>query len=243
MGSIDVQLSSLQELESAFNSCASSLASLRGSINNYINQTIGQAQDIVAQYCQQEVEAARIFKAADAAYTACLSRRTWDDEDKCYRLSCNCEKRDKNRAEDAYRKASDLRKTAEQLLEDMKYEVSHFNSSPAGSGHIIDSLVDSETPKATERLQKFIELVSRHTSMSVGISYNGTNESRGGGANKVDTFQRGAEQLQNRIKARKFCDGQSKLLIRESYCNKCKCAPCKCDKTNQLIQMINSRSR
>ena len=136
-----VSSQALQILMDGLQSCASSVATLRGAVRAHINECLNTAKTIVARLKAIE-EAAKVrYERCSSAYYSCQRRQKYDEESREYRPSCSCEERDMKKAEDELYKARRTREQAEIRLQDMEREVGYYEQPTGGEG-MMNSIIN-----------------------------------------------------------------------------------------------------
>lgn len=225
----------LKALADGLQTCASSVARLRGAVRAHIDESLGAAKVIVMRLREVEAAANMRYERASAAYHSCRRRQKYDEESREYRPSCACEERDMKRAADALYKARHAREQAEMRLCDMEREVGSYRQ-PSGGEGIMDAITDAYVPDATARLSVLADKVSRYEGLviagiDIGDASSGT-PALGSPQSKAAGFGRGMERIREKMDRRAALFG--------NYCPKCKCCPCECDRIRELL-MSNSR--
>lgn len=230
-----VSSKALQVLLDGFQSCASSVASLRGAVRAHISECLNNARSIVARLRSIEASAQVRYESYRAAYYCCRERQEYDEESGEYRPSCSCEERDMKEAEDVYNKARSVREQAEMRLHDMEREVDDYERPMGGEG-IMNSITDEYAPQATERLFALKEKVVRYETLAItGIDVGDSSSSTPvleAPQSKTLAFGKATERLQEKMDRRAALFG--------NYCPRCKCCPCECD---NIREMLMSRTR
>lgn len=230
-----VSSDALQVLMDGLQSCASSIASLRGAVRAHINECMNAANTIVAKLKAIESAANMRYERCSYAYYACQRSQRYDEDKKAYRPSCSCEERDMKKAEDELYKARCARKQAEMRLQDMERELGYYEQPMGGEG-MMNSITDQYVPEGTNRLMAFKDKVQRYEALEiVGIDIGDNSSSTpvlSAPQSKAAAFGRGNERLQEKMRQRETLFG--------AYCPKCKCCPCECDNIRELLM---SRTR
>lgn len=233
----------LQVLMDGFQNCASSTAVLRGSVRAHITECLNAAKDIINRLKQIEQSAQQNYDRCSNAYYACQRSQRYDEESGEYRPSCSCEERDLRRADNELYKARSAREQAEKRLRDMELEVSYYEQPHGGEG-LMNSITNEFVPNATNRLMALNDKVIRYETLEVtGCDIGDSSSSTpilSTSQSKVSIFGKGKERLEEKMKANEFRKGIEKVkelerraIISKSYCNKCRCAPCQCDRVRE----------
>lgn len=225
-----VSSESLQVLVDGFQSCASSIATLRGAVRAHINECLSRAKTVVARLEYRETEAKQYYESCRSAYYSCQCRQEYDEESGEYLPSCSREENDMKEAEDIYYKACRKREQAELRLQEMQCEVDNY-SSPLGGEGIMDSITNDYVPQATKRLFSLSEIVQRYEALEItGIDIGDSSSSipiLEAPQPKALAFGKAAERLQEKMNRR--------AALFKNYCPRCKCCPCECDNIRELL--------
>lgn len=231
-----VSSEALRSLIDGFQECASEIAALRGEVKAHIDECIAEATDIVNRLREIEATAEERYDRCEAACSSCHSRQRYDEESGGYRPSCASEERRMEKAEREYRKARDVRESAESRLKDMEREVGYYTQ-PTGGDGIMNSITAEYVPEATARLMRMQDVVVRYENLAItGIDTGGIDSQApvlDAPQSKALGFGKGARRVQEKMDRRKALFG--------SYCPKCKCCPCECDRINELL-MLRTRN-
>lgn len=238
MSQAHVSSDSLQQLLNGVQDCSSSVASLRGSIRGHINECREMAQNIVNKLKAKENEAQMRYNVASDLYYSCMRRRKYDADSGEYRPSCTCEERDMRNADDELYKAKCAREQAEMRLRDMDQALTSYEQPMGGEG-LMNSITDDYVPNATERLMLLSDKVQRYEALNnfgtdIGDSSSSTPILQAP-QSKALSFGRASERLKEKMRrnASSFA----------GYCSKCKCCPCRCNKEQELRELIMLRTR
>ncbi|MDE6278276.1 MAG: hypothetical protein K2M06_09255 [Muribaculaceae bacterium] len=230
-----VSSEALHRLMDGLQSCASSVASLRGAVRAHINECLNTAKTIVARLKAIEDAAKARYEHCYSAYYSCQRMQKYDDESGEYRPSCSCEERDMKNAGDELYKARCAREQAEMRLQDMEREVGYYEQATGGEG-MMNSITDDYVPQATNRLMALNDKVQRYEALEIAGIDIGDNSSSTptlqAPQSKALGFGKGTERLKEKMRQREALFG--------AYCPKCKCCPCECDIIRELVM---SRSR
>lgn len=169
MAQANVDLNSINSLDSALNQAASSLASLRGEVRAFIDNAVTQARQVVNNFQQEENEAQRNYDIAYNIYHSCLCHQRYDEETGKYTPSCSCEQRDLNNASDTLSKARRKREEAETCLIDMERERDQYLSK-YNPDYRMSEIISELAPDASRRLSVFREFVQNHETMQSDLS-------------------------------------------------------------------------
>lgn len=225
-----VSSEALQVLMDGFQSCASSIAALRGAVRVHINECLSSARTIVAKLKAIEDAANLRYERCCSAYYSCQRSQKYDEESGEYRPSCSCEERAMRRAEDELFKARHAREQAEMRLRDMELEVSNYEQPMGGEG-VMNSITDEYAPQATNRLMELRDKVVRYETLEIAGIDVGDNSSPTKilqtPQSKATTFGRAKERLEKKMRQREAIFG--------AYCPRCKCCPCVCDNIRELL--------
>ncbi len=230
-----VSSEALQVLLDGLQSCASSVASLRGAGRVHINECLNSAKSIVSRLRDIENAADARYERCCSAYYSCQRRQKYDEEKGEYRPSCSCEEREMKKAEDELYKARCTRERAESRLQDMEREVGYYEQ-PIGGEGMMNSITDNYVPQATNRLMALNDKVQRYEALEIsGIDIGDSSSSiriLDAPQSKTLGFGKGTERLKERMRQREALFG--------AYCPRCKCCPCECDNIRELLM---SRTR
>ncbi len=230
-----VSSEALQVLLDGLQSCASSVASLRGAVRAHINECLNSAKSIVSRLRDIENAADARYERCCSAYYSCQRRQKYDEEKGEYRPSCSCEEREMKKAEDELYKARCTRERAESRLQDMEREVGYYEQ-PIGGEGMMNSITDNYVPQATNRLMALNDKVQRYEALEIsGIDIGDSSSSiriLDAPQSKTLGFGKGTERLKERMRQREALFG--------AYCPRCKCCPCECDNIRELLM---SRTR
>lgn len=230
-----VSSEALQVLMDGLQTCASSVASLRGAVRAHINECVSTARSIVARLKAIEDAANARYEHCSSAYYSCQCRQRYDEESGEYRPSCSREERDMKKAEDELCKARWAREQAEMRLQDMEREIGYYEQPTGGEGRMY-SVTDDYVPQATNRLMALNDKVQRYEALEVtGIDMGDSSSSTpilSSPQSKALGFGKGTERLKEKMRQRETLFG--------AYCPRCKCCPCECDKIRELVM---SRTR
>lgn len=225
----------LQVLMDGFQNCASSIATLRGAVRAHINECLNTAKDIVNKLRQIEQKAQEHYNRCSDAYNSCIRSQRYDEDSGKYRPSCSCEERDMKRADEELIKARSAREQAEMRLRDMELEVSYYEQPQGGEG-LMNYITDEYVPSATNRLMALNDKVERYETLEItGIDIGDMTSSTpilSTPQSKAISFGKGKERLEEKMRQRE--------AIFNSYCNKCHCCPCEC---NRMLEYLMSRTR
>lgn len=230
-----VSSEALQVLMDGLQSCASSVATLRGAVRAHINECLNTAKSIVARLKAIEDVANARYERCSSAYYSCQYRQKYDEESGEYRPSCSCERRDMKKAEDELYKARCAREQAEMRLKDMEREVGYYEQPTGGEG-MMNSITEDYVPQATNRLMALNDKVQRYEALEIaGIDIGDSSSSTPALAtpqSKALSFGKGTERIKEKMRQREALFG--------AYCPRCKCCPCECDNIRELLM---SRTR
>lgn len=230
-----VSSEALQVLMDGLQSCASSVASLRGAVRAHINDCLNTAKSIVARLKAIEDAANARYERCNSAYYSCQRRQKYDEESREYRPSCSCEERDMKNAEDELYKARCAREQAEMRLQDMEREIGYYEQPTGGEG-MMNSITNDYVPQATNRLMALNDKVQRYEALEIaGIDIGDSSSSTPtltDPQSKTLGFGKGTERLKEKMRQREALFG--------AYCPRCKCCPCECDNIRELLM---SRTR
>ena len=230
-----VSSEALQVLMDGLQSCASSVASLRGAVRAHINECIYTAKSIVARLKAIEDVANARYERCSSAYYSCQCRQKYDEESGEYRPSCSSEESDMRKADDELYKARCAREQAEMRLHDMEREVGYYEQPTGGEG-MMNSITEDYVPQATNRLMVLNDKVLRYeTFVITGIDIGDSSSSTpilAAPQSKSLGFGKGTERLKEKMRQREALFG--------AYCPRCKCCPCECDNIRELLM---SRTR
>lgn len=230
-----VSSEALQLLMDGLQSCASSVAALRGAVRAHINECLNSAKSIVSRLKDIENAAHARYERCSSAYYSCQRRQKYDEESGEYRPSCSCEERDMKKAEDELYKARCAREQAEMRLQDMEREIGYYEQPTGGEG-MMNSVTNDYVPQATNRLIALNEKVQRYEALEVvGIDIGDSSSSTPtltAPQSKTLGFGKGTERLKEKMRQREALFG--------AYCPRCKCCPCECDNIRELLM---SRTR
>lgn len=230
-----VSSEALQVLMNGLQSCASSVAALRGAVRAHINDCLSSAKSIVSRLKDIENTANTRYERCSSAYYSCQRRQKYDKESGAYRPSCSCEERDMKKAEDEYYKARHAREQAEMRLQEMEREVGYYEQPTGGEG-MMNSITDDYVPQATNRLMALNDKVQRYEALEIaGIDIgdsSSTIRTLDAPQSKTIGFGKGTERLKEKMRQREALFG--------AYCPRCKCCPCECDNIRELLM---SRTR
>lgn len=225
-----VSSEALQVLMDGLQSCASSVAALRGAVRAHINECLNSAKSIVCRLRDIENAANVRYERCSSAYYSCQRRQKYDEESGEYRPSCSCEERDMKKAEDELYKARCAREQAEMRLQDMEREVGYYEQPTGGEG-MMNSVTNDYVPQATNRLIALNEKVQRYETLEVvGIDIGDSSSSTPtltAPQSKTLGFGKGTERLKEKMRQREALFG--------AYCPRCKCCPCECDNVRELL--------
>lgn len=230
-----VSSETLQVLMDGLQSCASSVASLRGAVRAHINECLNTASSIVARLKAIEDAANMRYESCSSAYYSCQRRQKYDEESGEYRPSCSCEERDMKEAQEELHKACCAREQAEMRLRDMEREVGYYEQPTGGEG-MMNYITDEYVPNGTKRLMALNDKVQRYEALEVAGIDIGDNSSSApilaAPQSKTLGFGKGTERLEEKMRQREALFG--------AYCPRCKCCPCECDNIRELLM---SRTR
>lgn len=230
-----VSSETLQVLMDGLQSCASSVASLRGAVRAHINEGLNSAKSIVARLKAIEAAAKMRYERCSSAYYSCQRRQKYDEKHREYRPSCSCEELDMKKAEDELYKARCAREQAEMRLQDIELEVRYYEQSTGGEG-MMNSITDDYVPQATNRLMALNDKVKRYEALEIaGIDIGDRSSSTPileAPQSKTLGFGKGSERIREKMRQREALFG--------AYCPRCKCCPCECDNIRELLM---SRTR
>lgn len=230
-----VSSDALQVLLDGLQSCASSVAALRGAVRAHINECLNSAKSIVSRLKDIENTANARYERCSSAYYSCQRRQKYDEESGEYRPSCSCEERDMKKAEDELYKARQAREQAEMRLQDMEREVGYYEQPTGGEG-MMNYITDDYVPQATNRLMALNDKVQRYEALEItGIDIGDNSSSTPTLAvpqSKALGFGKGTERLKEKMRQREALFG--------AYCPRCRCCPCECENIRELLM---SRTR
>lgn len=243
----------LNTLMDGLQSCASSIAELRGAVRAHITECLNAARAIVTQLRSIEADANTRYQRCCQAYNSCQSRQRYDEEEHRYIPSCASEEGAMRKAESVLYAARTAREQAEGRLQDMEREVGYYEQ-PFGGEGLMNSLTDDYIPKANNRLMTLNEKVRRYETFVIsGVDIGDSSSSvpvLGAPQTKTSAFNKANERLQEKMNRRES-GFRNKF---SGYCPHCHCCPCICGNPNtrertpgispELLREIrNSRTR
>ena len=110
-------------------------------------------------------EAERRYQQAEAAHSRCLASQRYDEEDKCYRPSCDAEAANAERYRKEYEDLNRRYQQAEQILNDCNNKLNEFRSSAAD----VKNMLDERTGSASDKMNMIKDKLSEYDSSSVSL--------------------------------------------------------------------------
>lgn len=165
---------SLAELQEAQRFASDSIMKVVAHVNEFLDSMIKNMEEQKKMLEEQVKVAKERLDQAEKDYSDCLSSQEYDEEDKCYRPSCDCEAADVDNCREEYDKLKENDEKAERVLSDSKDELSKYHEpggiiTPPGGEALMKYLATEHTDKANEKLDKIKECVSNYLSVSCNI--------------------------------------------------------------------------
>lgn len=164
---------SLEELNNVFEYTSESMANIEENVSGYINGVMAVLEHQLESIREQLEQAQQELSEAEADLSSCESSQEWDDEDGCYRPSCDCERSavsDARREVDKWQRKYDKGKD---IVDQCQREIDDYNApggllSPPGGHCLIEYMCDQQTPNITEQLREHIDGVEDVLNSDVG---------------------------------------------------------------------------
>lgn len=165
----------LEELQEAQRFASDSILKVVAHVSDFLDSLMESMQEQKRVLEEQVAEARERFEQAENAYSSCLSSQTFDEEDHCYRPSCDSEAAYVDSCREEYDELKDRDEQAERVLSDCDRELSAYRDPggplhPPGGENLMKYLAQEHTDKANEKMDKILKCVSDYLSVHGGIS-------------------------------------------------------------------------
>lgn len=165
---------SLAELQEAQRFASDSIMKVVAHVNEFLDSMIKNMEEQKKVLEEQVEEARERLEQAEEAYSSCLNSQKYDEEDHCYRPSCDCEAARVDSCREEYDDLKERDEKAERVLSDSKGELSKYREpggiiTPPGGEALMKYLAEGHTDKANEKMDKIRECVSKYLSVSCSI--------------------------------------------------------------------------
>lgn len=165
---------SLDELQNAQHFASDSIIKLVAHVGNYLDSQIGAMEEQKRELEKQVEEARDRLDKAESAYSDCLSSQKYDEEDHCYRPSCDWEAANVDQCREEYDELKRRDEQAERVLSDCKSELSKYREPGGfvtlpGGETLMKYLAKEHTGKANEKMNKIRECVQDYLSVPCSI--------------------------------------------------------------------------
>lgn len=167
-------VSSLEELNNVFEYTGESMATIEENVSGYINGVKDVLEHQLDAIREQLERAQQELNEAEADLSACESSQEWDEEDECYRPSCNCEMSAVNAARREVEEWQQKYDKGKDIVDQCQREIDDYNAPggllfPPGGHCLIENMCDQQTPNITEQLREHIEGVVDILQSEVGV--------------------------------------------------------------------------
>jgi chromosome segregation ATPase len=165
---------SLEELQEAQCFASDSILKVVAHVSEFLDSMI-EAMEEQKKVLEEQVEEARErLEHAEEAYSNCLSSQKYDEEDHCYRPSCDSQAARVDSCREEYDDLKERDEKAEHVLSDSKGELSKYREpggiiTPPGGEALMKYLAKGHTDKANEKMDKIRKCVSNYLSVSCSI--------------------------------------------------------------------------
>lgn len=184
----------LRSLGHQIEMCGDSLLKLMQSLDSYIDG-VQDAFKSQREIVERELEAAEeLLDNAEISADRCHASQKWDDEDDCWRPSCNyedaCVERARQKVEVIRKKLSQI----DDIIRDVTYEKECFYNVPCiiespGAGYRLKWLGGTHSDEAIKALSPVIADVVEYENCDMSI-----------GGDKVPAFREGEEKVRKMAK-------------------------------------------
>lgn len=165
----------LIELNETLDYTADSILHLKEGVNGYLDFILDQMQGQVDELERMMDEAKQRLDEAEEELSSCEASQEYDEEDKCWRPSCNSEKSAVNAARREYDECRDKYERAKDILSDVKREIEKYHQrptfiEPGGGEYTLEYLAKDHTDAATQKMDKIIEVVEEYLASKASLT-------------------------------------------------------------------------
>ena len=164
----------LIQLNETLDYTADSLMRIRDGVNQYFDFILDQMQRQVDEIERLMEEAKQRLEEAEADLSSCESSQEWDEEDHCYRPSCDYEKAEVNSARREYDEWQSKYEKAKSILSDVKSEIDKYHQrpgiiTPGGGDFTIEYTSGEHTDSSIKKMDEIIEVVEEYINGEDGL--------------------------------------------------------------------------
>lgn len=196
----------LYQLSSAQTHAYESIMNLCGRIEQDCNKLMKGMEEKKKLLEDRLKVAERNYRNAEAAYGRCCASQKWDDEDKCYRPSCDCEAAAKARYQKEYVDLMQRAQKADRVIEECERKLDEYCSFAEN----VKNTLSEKQLKSEERMSAIIDKVSDYNSSSVSIDSGASCESGVNNDKNKETIDKNKEAI-NKEKIKKYKDATEKI--------------------------------
>ena len=165
----------LIQLNETLDYTADSLMRVRDGVNQYFDFILDQMQRQVDEIEGLVEEAKQRLEEAEADLSSCESSQEWDEDDHCYRPSCDYEKAEVNSARREYDEWQSKYEKAKGILSDVKSEIDKYHQcpgiiTPGGGDFTIEYTSGEHTNSSTKKMDEIIEVVEEYIGAKSNLS-------------------------------------------------------------------------
>ena len=166
---------SLEELQEAQRFASDSILKVVAHVSDFLDSLMASMQEQKRVLEEQVAEARERLEQAESAYSSCLSSQSYDEEDHCYRPSCDSEAAYVDSCKEEYDELKERDDQAERVLSECDSELSKYRDPggplhPPGGEELMKYLAQDHTDKANEKMDKIRKCVLDYLSVQCSIS-------------------------------------------------------------------------
>lgn len=193
----------LIHLRDAMDYCGDSMLKLLDEVDAYLRSCMqafeGQRDALKMQLDRTQEELSR----AEQALSSCESSQRWDEEDKCYRPSCNSER---SHAESARRHRDECERKyneACRIVSDCAYQIEQYKKSggfltPPGGEKTLKYLAEGHTKDGIGKMNAILDIVVKEY---LGRSIQETTQAEAPTGEKAQQFKEASDRVKEKQKA------------------------------------------
>lgn len=186
---------------------ADSLLRVIDAVNQYFDFVLDQIRCQVDEIETSMNEAKERLDEAEEDLSSCEASQEYDEEDRCWRPSCDCEKAAVYAARREYEEWQEKYNKAKDILSDVEREIEKYHQRPGiiipgGGESTLEYLAKEHTDASTKKLDEIIQVVEEYLASRASLA--------GGNKSVSDVHEEALEALEeekkstNSEKAEKF---------------------------------------